>query len=72
MPRTIGKLDAGHAVTFKTCAESYIESHRASWRNAKHAAQWDATLAAYVYPLFGALSVQAIGTPETRRVLEPI
>ena len=33
------------ATTFKLCAEQYIASHKASWKNAKHAAQWSATLA---------------------------
>src|SRR4029078_562805 len=33
------------AVTFKQCAETYIASHRAGWRNKKHAGQWQATLA---------------------------
>ncbi len=32
------------AVTFKTLAEQYISQHEASWKNAKHAAQWTSTL----------------------------
>jgi integrase len=31
-------------LTFKQCADKYIEAHRASWRNAKHAQQWENTL----------------------------
>jgi integrase len=31
----------------------YIKAHQAGWKNAKHAAQWPATLEAYVYPIFG-------------------
>ena len=46
------KLDAAKAMTFEACAERYIASHKAGWRNAKHAAQWTATLDAYVYPVF--------------------
>jgi hypothetical protein len=34
--------------TFRRCAERYIASHEASWRNPKHAAQWPASLEAYV------------------------
>ena len=35
---------------------------RANWRNAKHAAQWEATLATYAEPIIGALPVQVIDT----------
>ena len=31
-------------ITFKECAEQYIESHKPSWSNPKHAAQWSSTL----------------------------
>src|ERR1051326_8018494 len=53
--RLAAKLDAATAMTFKACAERYIASHRAGWRNAKHAAQWNTTLDTYVYPSFGPL-----------------
>ena len=45
------RLEAAKAMTFKQCAESYIASHRAGWKNKKHAAQWTATLATYAHPL---------------------
>src|ERR1700746_1937923 len=38
--RTRQRLDAAKAVTFKQCAESYITSRRAGWRNEKHKYQW--------------------------------
>jgi hypothetical protein len=41
------------AETFRTCAESYIESHRQKWRNDKHVQQWRSTLATYAYPVMG-------------------
>jgi hypothetical protein len=53
------RLNAAKVMTFRGCAESYIASYQASWRNPKHAAQWPATLGAYVYPIFGDLPVQA-------------
>jgi hypothetical protein len=40
------KLEAANTMTFRQCAESYIEAHGASWRNPKHASQWPNTLAA--------------------------
>jgi integrase len=66
------RLDAAKAITFRECAESYVTSHRAGWRNAKHASQWGATLATYAYPVIGALPVQAVDTGLVLKVLEPI
>jgi integrase len=37
------KLEAAKAITFKQCADRYIEANRAAWKNAKHADQWFAT-----------------------------
>jgi len=70
--RLQGRLDAAKAVTFKECAARYIASHRAGWRNPKHAAQWEATLATYAEPVIGGLSVQAVDTALVLKVLEPI
>ncbi len=58
--------------TFRQCAEAYITAHEASWRNAKHKAQWPSTLQAYVYPVFGHLPVQDIDVGLVLKVLEPI
>ncbi len=43
------KLQQAKAKTFKTCAEEFIELSRPSWRNAKHAQQWQNTLLQYAY-----------------------
>lgn len=56
------RLEAAKAKTFAECAEAYIADHKAGWKNPKHAKQWPATLAAYVYPAFGSLPVQVIDT----------
>ncbi|MDN7905551.1 tyrosine-type recombinase/integrase [Burkholderia diffusa] len=61
-----------NAVTFQHCAEKYIEAHRASWKNAKHADQWTNTLTTYAYPIFESLAVSAIDTALVMKVLEPI
>ena len=37
------KLEAARRMTFKQCADAYVAAHRGSWRNQKHAAQWEAT-----------------------------
>ena len=70
--RLKARLEAAKAITFKECAESYIKAHRAGWRNAKHAAQWEATLATYAELVIGERSVQAIDTGLVLKVLEPI
>lgn len=59
-------------VTFDECRDAYIASHRAAWRNAKHASQWTNTLKTYVTPVFGTLPVQAVETGLVCKVLEPI
>jgi integrase len=60
------------AITFKECAENYITAHEAGWRNPKHRQQWRSTLEQYVYPIMGALPVQAIDTNLVLKALEPI
>jgi integrase len=65
-------LDAARAMSFAACAQQYIDSHKAGWRNATHAGQWPATLTAYVYPVFGSLSVQAIDVGLVMKAIEPI
>jgi integrase len=70
--RASAKVEAAKTLTFKACAAAYIAAHQAGWRNPKHAAQWPSTLGAYVYPIFGDLSVQAIDTALVMKALEPI
>jgi integrase len=70
--REQSRLDAANAMTFTECATAYIAAHRAGWKNAKHASQWENTLNTYVAPIFGALSVQAIDTNFVMRALEPV
>ena len=65
-------LDAGKAITFKEAAGKYINGHKAGWRNAKRATQWENTLATSAYPVIGALSAQAIDTTLVLKVLEPL
>lgn len=64
------RVATSKAVTFGKCAERYIETHRAGWRNPKHAAQWTATLNTYAAPLL-ALPVNAIDTGLVLKCLEP-
>lgn len=70
--RAKSRAEATRAMTFEQCAAAYIEAHRAGWKNAKHVAQWTATLATYAYPIFGTQPVAAIDTPMVLKVLEPM
>jgi integrase len=70
--RAARRVAAATAVTFQQCAEQYIAAHRAGWRNVKHAEQWPSTLAAFVYPVIGALPVQAVDTGLVLKCIEPI
>ena len=58
--------------TFTTCAARYIRTQRRSWKNAKHARQWVATLKTYARPVIGAKSVDTIATEDVLRILSPI
>lgn len=58
--------------TFQRTAEAYISTHRAQWRNAKHAQQWGNTLGKYVYPEFGAKHVRDVTKADVLSVVEPL
>lgn len=58
--------------TFREAALELIESKRPGWKSAKHAAQWTATLEAYVFPKLGALQVAKIETADVIAALTPI
>lgn len=60
------------ALTFKDCAEKYIKAHRAGWKNAKHAQQWENTLEQHAYQVLGPVLVRDVKLPQVLAVLEPI
>ena len=64
------------SLTFRQCAEQYIESHKAGWSNAKHAAQWPSSLEQFVFPFIGDMPVAQLsdrqGTLKIKEVLDPI
>lgn len=70
--RDAARLAAVKRMTFTDCANAYIESHRAGWKNAKHAAQWENTISSYCAPVFGALSVASIDVGLILKAIEPI
>jgi integrase len=70
--RQAQRVSVAKGRTFRECAIEFIEKNRTGWRNAKHAAQWAATLATYVYPTLGELPVSAIDAGMVVQVLDPI
>lgn len=58
--------------TFSEVAAQYIAQHEKSWKNAKHQAQWAATLRTYAEPSIGKLLVRDIRSVHVIAVLEPI
>ena len=60
------------AITFRTVADQYVKVHKPGWQNTKHATQWTATLATYVYPHFGDVPVADVGTEHVLAALHPI
>lgn len=64
--------EAAKALTFDQCARAYIDAHAKGWRNAKHSAQWAATLETYASPTIGSMLVRDVALPHVLRILEPI
>lgn len=59
-------------LTFDEAAKAVVAVKRQEFRNAKHTAQWETTLATYVSPGIGTLFVSDIETAHILKVLEPI
>jgi len=60
------------SMTFKVCAEGYIETMKAQWSNAKHIQQWTNTLVTYALPFIGNMPVKDIEVEHIQLVLDPI
>lgn len=58
--------------TFKTCALTYIEAFKPSWKNVKHGQQWENTLETYVYPHFGDKHVKDVDTEDVMKAIRPL
>jgi hypothetical protein len=70
--RTKEALSLARVKTFDQCAAAYIKAHRGGWKSAKHAAQWETSLANYASPVFGALPVSEVDTDLVVKALRPI
>ena len=65
-------LQSARTINFGDCAERFIKSHQAGWKNEKHVGQWHSTIKTYCAPVFGPTPVQHIDTALVLEVLEPI
>jgi integrase len=68
-PKDARKPSGG--ASFGECADRLIDAMRPSWRNGKHAAQWEMTLRDYAAPL-RRLPVDKIATDDVLSVLKPL
>lgn len=72
--RAASALRAAQAksMTFETAARHLIDAKSDEWRNAKHTAQWSASLETYAYPFIGTLLVSDVTQAHVLAVLRPI
>jgi integrase len=59
-------------LTFKAAATEVYASHSATFKNAKHKAQWLASLETYVFLVIGDRPVDAIDSADILKVLSPV
>ena len=57
-------------ITFAKAAELCIKGKRSEWKNAKHADQWENTIATFVTPKIGKMRVDQINTGHIAKLLE--
>ncbi len=70
--RSEAQLAAARSMTFDQSRDAFIDAHKSAWRNAKHRAQWTASLATYVTPVFGSSPIQNVDIALVMKVLESI
>jgi hypothetical protein len=70
--RDTRRKDETERITFKDAAERYLKVHSPGWKNGKHRAQWQSTLAKYAYPALGPRPVKAIDEALINHTLAPI
>jgi len=66
------KAAKAHSITFEKAAKEYIKTHRASWKNEKHAQQWENTLDTYAYPKIGKVPCSDVSKDQVLSILTPI
>ncbi len=62
----------GTVMSFRECALALIDAKRSGWRNAKHAQQWENTLAQYAYPSIGDKLPVEVSLADVKAILLPM
>lgn len=62
--------EVNSSITFAKAAELCIKGKRSEWKNAKHAEQWENTIATFVIPKIGKMRVDQINTGHIAKLLE--
>ena len=70
--RTVAKVEASRAVTFKAYAEAFISGREAGWKNPRHRQAWRNSMRDYAYPHIGHLPIADVDTAAVLKVLRPI
>jgi integrase len=68
----LGLDTANQTISFEEAANRFIDAHKASWKNEKHASQWRNTLETYAFPVAGKVAVSEISTQIVLQIIEPI
>ena len=68
----VAQAEKARLRTFRDVAVLYVAAHEAAWRNAKHRAQWESTLAAYVHSQFGNVPIADVGKGHVTAALQSI
>ena len=71
-PRIERHRAKAESLTFEAAAREVYKLHASSWRNAKHAHEWMATLKRFVFPKIGDRPVTAVDVQDVIDVLMPI
>jgi len=71
-PSAEARIELFGAHSFRQAAIQYHDAIKAGWKNAKHGAQWLATLEAHVFGKLGGISVKEIDAAAIQATLLPI
>ncbi|MGO9446311.1 MAG: tyrosine-type recombinase/integrase [Thiobacillaceae bacterium] len=64
--------ELARSITFTQATDGFLKDKAAGWKNAKHAAQWAATLEQYAFPVIGKLQARDVDLPHVLAILRPL
>ncbi|QIL78591.1 integrase arm-type DNA-binding domain-containing protein [Diaphorobacter sp. HDW4A] len=66
------RAEQAKSMSFEAACHALIDDKSDGWRNAKHRAQWTASLETYAFPFIGKVLVSDVGQAQVLAVLRPI